>query len=75
MLFNRDRLAAPEGDSTGLMQNKGIKKGNPSVFERLPFSGLISLLNGFYIYSMRAFGPLFYVKRNLIAFVERPESF
>jgi hypothetical protein len=54
--------------------NPGIKKGNLSNNERLPFSGLIRLLNSFYLYRMRAFGSLFYVKRNLIAFVERPES-
>ena len=50
------------------------KKGNPSKNEGLPFSGLLRSLSDFHIYSMRAFGPLFYVKRYLIAFVERPES-
>jgi hypothetical protein len=59
----------------GRAKNPDIKKGNPSNNEGLPFPGLIRWLNGFYIYSMRAFGSLFYVKRNLIAFVERPESF
>gem|GEM_PF-3096433 len=39
------------------------------------YSGLIRSLNDFHIYRMRAFRPLFYVKGNLIAFVERPESF
>jgi hypothetical protein len=56
------------------VQNPGIKKSNPSNNEGLPLSGLIRLLSSFYIDRMRAFGPLFYVKRNLIAFVERPES-
>ena len=51
------------------------KKGNPSNNERLPSSGLVRWLNRFYVYRMRTLGPLFYVKRNLIAFVESPESF
>jgi hypothetical protein len=57
------------------VQIPAIKKGNPSNNEGLPFSGFIKLSNGFYIYSVRAFGPLFNVKRNLIALVERPEPF
>ena len=39
------------------------------------FEDMIRLLSDFHIYRMRAFRPLFYVKRNLIALVERPESF
>jgi hypothetical protein len=74
MKINENVKAADLSATGGLVQNTGKKKGNPLNNDGLPFSGLIQSLSDFHIYSMRAFGPLFYVKRNLIAFVERPES-
>ena len=72
-----DELRAPDGlgvveefERLRRVQNPGIKKSNPSNNEGLPLSGLIRLLSSFYIDRMRAFGPLFYVKRNLIAFIK-----